>query len=256
MIESTVWIDGVLTGSDGPKIKHLYGIDTEKYTWVESYIRDQTTRGEIARLKAKISEVQKSPICRDELRQRLEAEIAQVNLARLNQIRNHIIGAQNRETPLMNSGNILEFKFIPYVGLSQADTDSLFADLPQGKPQEEITKEVNEITAKIQELQKRIEEELSPRTRWVYKASGDPILYPKGCRWTAFVKDWETVVARFEGEVNIEGYPFEFHEEAVAYNMLELDKVRKLTPLRKPKKIVKPYDAGTAYRESVKISRG
>jgi len=57
--------------------------------------------------------------------------------------------------------------------------------------------------------------------------SGMPMFYPGGCRWTKFVEDWEKVVSRFNGRVNINGFPLESPEEETAYMALELDKVYK-----------------------------
>ena len=57
MLNSSEWIDRVLVSSDGPRVKHMYGIDTENYNWVESYIRDKTARKGIDNLKTKISEI-------------------------------------------------------------------------------------------------------------------------------------------------------------------------------------------------------
>jgi len=228
-------INRVLVSSDGPQIKRLFEIDVDKYLWVESYIRDKAIRKEIGELKAKIPEIQKSLISRSELRQQFEEGLKQIRIARMQQIKNHLMAAQKREIGVMSSDNVAGLKLHPYLELSKADINTLFTDLPEGVPQEDINKDIAAISTKIRKLEEKINQEFSPQSRWVHLSSGYPMPYPKGCRWTAFVEGWKKVVARFESGVNIEGYPFETHEEEIAYHMLELDKVRKLTPLRKAK---------------------
>lgn len=246
-------IAAVLGSYGSPDMKGLYGIDTAQYSWVESYLRDQMIRAEIERLRAEIPKIEALPIHRDELKARFMEALGQVNSLMVQRVRNHLVQVQARKESLIGPDTALGFRIVYPMNLTPEEIDEIVAALPEGTRQADIEKSVSEIRGQIRELERKIEDELSPQDRWFYTESGYPVRYPQGCRWTRFVNDWKKVVGRFEGRVDIEGYAVE-GPEATAFIALGLDKIRKLTPLRKPR--VKPnlgHNAKKLYEETVHI---
>jgi hypothetical protein len=71
--------------------------------------------------------------------------------------------------------------------------------------------------------------------RWIYSESGDPLPWPKGCRWRIFVENWERLQSHFSKPVTIEGLPLKTAAEKKAWSSLELDNVMATQPpLREP----------------------
>jgi hypothetical protein len=129
-------------------------------------------------------------------------------------------------------------KFAPHLlmDFSEAEIDEIFSQIPDGVRQEEIEASAKAIGKKIANLEEKIRLELSPQNRWLHNQEGNPFPYPVGCRWTIFVEDWKKVLSRYNGKANIDGCAITSPEEGAAYHALELDQVRRLTPLREPRK--------------------
>ena len=219
--------------------KHRYNIDVDKYSWVRDFVRDQELRKEIDRLQKEIAATQQSLIDRDELQAMFDAGVEQLKQGFLELLRDHLVEAQKRECPVI--GGLHSFGVIsnrlPLMTVSLAspeDIGNIIAGLPRGVKQKEIEATVEGLRKQIAKCNETIERELSPRERWFHFDTGKPQPYPVGCRWTKFVSDWKTVVARFDGKVDIEGVALVTEEEFTAFHMLELDRVRKMPPLRDP----------------------
>lgn len=232
-------IRDVLASSGQVRFKRQYRLDVVHYAWVKDYMRDQNMRREIDQLGKKIAETQKSRIDKNELRSMFEAGVEQTRRNFLELLKTNLARAQGHE-----SGVIIAFheygvipSELPLMALSLVSSEELadaIESLPEGVKREKVGKDVEVFRDKIAKLNEIIEKELSPPDRWIYNDMGNPFPYPKGCRWTKFVEGWKTVVARFDGKVDIEGCALVTEDEFAAFHMLELDKVRKLTPLRKP----------------------
>lgn len=236
MLDSYELVKSVLEGGGYSKIKSAYAVDTKDYSWVPSYLRDKEIRREIKELHGKIPQIQAAPIHKAELKVMIKETLSKIKEVSMTQIQNLLIDAQNRKVGSADLLSILGSKITyPFVLLlSEIEIDALFSRLDEGTKQSEIDKSVQQTQNRIKELNERIEKELSPQYRWFHFDSGFPEPYPDGCRWTLFVRDWEKVVSRFEGVANIEGIPPENKMEEEAFYALGLDKIRKLTPLRKP----------------------
>lgn len=230
----------VIGHSGGADVKHLFRLDTNNYSWVKYYIRDKKIRSEIQNLQDKIAETKALPIHKDELRQTFEGRIKQINQFRKQQMITHLDSVQKREDPLINENMINNWKisgalFNPaLINLAATDIDEIFFELQDGMPQKEIDKTVKQLHRKIVELEKVIEQELSPQERWFFRDNGQPEPYPHGCRWTPFIQTWEKVASKFSGKVDIEGCAIKSPNEHAVYGLLELDKVAKRPPLRDP----------------------
>lgn len=225
----------------GRAVKRSFGLDTRTYDWVKHFVRDQKIRGEIKSLQDKIIETRALPIHRDELRKMFEARVEGINAFRITQFSDHLAEVQERQRQLFNQamlGNLLfsEARMVQNaISFSPADLDEIFSPLPQGVRQADIEATVADLQKKIQKLEKVLTDELSPQSRWYYRDNGVPEPYPNGCRWSLFVKVWKDVVRRINGAANIEGHKPETPEEFEAYGLLELERVRRVEPLRKPK---------------------
>jgi hypothetical protein len=230
----------VIGYSGGASVKPVFRLDTTKYSWVKDYVRDQKLRSEIKHLQDEIIATNALPIRKSELKQMFEARIKQINEFRIRQLVAHLDEVQRREKPLINELMINALKlngawFDPVlINLSGSDMDEIFSHLQDGVLQKDIEKTAKQLQEKIVNLEKIIADELSPRDRWFHKDSGLPESYPQGCRWTPFVEVWRRVAAKFEGKVDIEGHTLKTSEEFEAFGLLELDRVRKQPPLRKP----------------------
>ena len=237
-IETTAGL--VIGSSGGAAVKHLFRIDTNTYSWVKDYVRDKKLRSEIKHLQNKIAETKALPIHKDELRQKFEGRIEQINQFRRQQMITHLDGVQKRENPLISELMINSWKlngalFNPVlINLAAADIDEIFSELQDGTSQKEIDETVKQLQGEIMELEKVIEKELSPQSRWFFRDNGDPEPYPHGCRWTPFVQTWEKVASSFSGKVDIEGCVITSPDEYAAFGLLELDRVPKRMPLRDP----------------------
>ena len=231
---------GKVLGSSGQiSFKRRYRIDVEKYSWVKDYIHDQKIRKEIERLQKEITATQGSFIDRDELRVMFEAGLKQVKQDFLELLKNHLLEAQSRVWPVI--AGLHPYGVIPdqlslmsATLVSSEEIKDIIAELPVGVKSKEIERTVEGNKKQIAKLNETIDKELSPQERWFYFDTGKPASYPTGCRWTKFVEGWKKVVSRFDGKVDIEGCALVTEDEFAAFNMLELDKVHKLTPLRTP----------------------
>ena len=227
-------------GAGGPvTFKRHYQLDVKGYSWVEIFVRDQKTRKEIERLQEEITATQKSLIDREELRLMFKTGLDQVKRDFLELLKDHLSQAQRRESAVVRGlrqfGAISnDLLFMPITLVSDGEIGDIIAGLPVGVKRSEIEKTVEGIKKEIEKLKETIDKELSPQERWFYSDTGKPIPYPKGCRWFRFVGDWKRVVSRFDGKVDIEGCALKTEAEFEAFYLLELDKVRKLTPLRTP----------------------
>jgi len=255
MLDTYEAIASVLGSGANPEIKGIYGIDAIKYSWVDLYLRDQAARAEIKNLEADIERVGNLPICREELKARFIMALEKINSLMLRRMKIHLAGVQNRTENLIDEDGIARFNVVRPLFLTGLDIEEMFSDLQPGTPQAEIDEAIRAIKDKISTIKGRIASELSPQSRWVHHDSGEPMHYPNGCRWTAFVEDWKKVASRFEGRVNIEGFSLESGAEETAYTALGLDKVRKASPLRKPR-VVRPPDkyGKELYEASVSMS--
>lgn len=218
-------------------IEKYYNIDTMNYSWVSDFIRDKTIRQEIAGLEADIPKIRALPIHKDELRKSFEKELSRINSMLVQQIQDRLLLVQQRQAGIMSIDNILSMKLIYPVFLAESKIDGIFSCLPLGVKKSEIDKKVAQAQDKINALKSKIDAELSPKHRWVYEPSGDPIPYPMGCRWTMFVEDWKYIQSRFNGNVNINGRELESEAERTAYFALGLDKTYKIDtrdPIRRP----------------------
>lgn len=219
---------------------HSFGVDTVSYDWVKTYVKDEETREEIKGLEGKIIEIQKLPIDKEELRAAFQENMAQFGRMRLNFLREHVKQAQQQDVPLLSPADVWAiFKgparmqtFLNY-DLTDEEINSIFLELEQGTTRAEKDKQIAAVRQEIVKLEKKIEKEFSPKERWFYNSSGDRLSYPKGCRWTAFVKVWREVAARYSEPVDVNGGLLETADERAAYGLLKLGEVFKITPLRK-----------------------
>jgi len=230
----------VIGSTGGAYVSRLFRLNTIDYLWIKDYRRDQEIRAEIEDLRQKIIEAGKLPIHKDELRARFENQIEQINAFRIRQIVAQLSSVQKREGILYAEVSIGELKvlgapYLPYlINLSSSDIDAVFSEIPEGVKQKSINKTIENCQRRIKELEAIIDEELSPKSRWLHRDNGEPIAYPTGCRWKAFTDVWKKVQARFDAPVNINGSGLKTDAEYMAHGVLKLDKVAKLTPLRKP----------------------
>jgi len=231
-------IKEVLASGGQVSFKHSYRLDVVNYSWIKNYVRDQKLRQEIEQLKKKITKTQNSPIDKIELQSMFEAAVLQTRQNFLELLKNNLSKAQKRECGVIGGlheyGNIAsELPLMAVTLVSSEDIKDIIAALPPGIKQKEIEKTIEGIKKQIAEREAIIEKELSPKDRWFYDDRGNPRPYPND-RWCKFVGGWKTVVARFDGKVDIEGFALVTEDEFAAYHMLELEKVYKLTPLRAP----------------------
>jgi len=241
----------IYTTSD---VRREYGVDVVKYGWVDSYLRDKEVRAEIARLEGEIPKIQSLPIHRDEIKASFMEAMKLINGMWLDQVKSHLLNVQARKTAMMGPESIYALRLVYPLNIGKQEAEALFSGLPEGVKQAEIGSQVEKIEAEIERLRNRIKDEFSPHERWSYSPNGYPWPYPGGCWWTRFVEDWKKIASRFEGNVNLNGCPLESEAETSAFYALGIDKVWKLTPLRKP--YIKPPRQKTAqesYNESVTI---
>jgi len=240
MFDVSQLIGAVVGNTGGARVADQFRLDTVDYSWVKDYRRDQELRAEAEELRKKIIDAQKLPIHKDELRVQFEGEIKRINEFRIRQIRGQLSSVQRRENPIYGEFSIGYFRvldaiYFPYmINLSPADLDAVFSEMDEGVKQKGIDKTVEDCQKRIKEIETIIEKELSPENRWFYRDDGKPYPYPKGCRWTNFVAVWEGVQSRFDGAVTINGKALKTDAEFMVHAVLKLDKVQKLTPLRKP----------------------
>lgn len=232
-------ISEVLRSGGQVSFKRKYRLDVEGYSWVKDFVRDQKIRREIEGLQGEITATQKSLIDRDELRAMFEAGVEQTRRNFLELLKNHLLEAQRRDCPViggLHSFGVISNKFhLMTVSLaSSEDIKDIIKALPVGVKRKEVEKTVEGIRKQIAKLNETIDKDLSPQERWFYFDTGKPMPYPGGCRWSKFVEGWKKVLTRFDGKADIEGCALVTEDEFAAFHMLELDKVRKLTPLRKP----------------------
>jgi len=224
----------VLRNTGGASIKRMFKIDTINYSWIDSYLRDKALREKIDFLRQKIKEVQTLPIHRDELKTTFKSALESIKNERVAWLRDLLTMAQNRQGAMINSHRLKRGDYILELGLSQKDIDNAFNKLPVGVKQADIELETKRLHEEIAGIEKIITDELSPSSRFIYNDDGSTVPYPQGCRWTQFVNAWEAVVPRFEGTVDIEGAAINSECERTAYTALGLNKISKITPLRKP----------------------
>jgi hypothetical protein len=225
------------TGGAAIKGHILSGIRT--YDWVQDYVRDKKIREKINGLQNETAQARALPIHKEELRAMFESRVKAIDDFRLQQVSSHLADVQQRNRQLFNEYSIGEWKLLgvsmlPYLmTFSPGEIDTIFADLPEGVSKSDIENTIVRCQKEIEELEIILNKELNPKERWFYRENGDPYPYPKGCRWTLFVETWKKVVARFEGQVDIEGCQLETAEERMAFGLLEMERVGKMPPLRK-----------------------
>lgn len=213
-----------------------FGDDVVSYAWVETFVKDRVAREEIKKLQARIAEIQKLPIDKDELKNVFRARLLQNKIERLDFLRNHIEQMQRHETSALSfQGGLASAPwvrlFLDY-NLTEVDIDSLFIGLEQGVTQGEKDKKIAEVKQEIAKLEEKIEKKLSPRERWFYSSDGERIPYPKGDRWGHLVRIWEEVASRHSEPVDFEGHKLSTHAEKTAYALLRFGEVPKRAPLR------------------------
>lgn len=214
----------VIRNSIGAAIKRLFKLDTVEYSWVDFYLRDKLLREKINGLRQKIKDAQAQPVHRDELKKAFESAMAGIKDERLAWLRDLLKTAQNRQGAMLNSHKLRRGDYIPELGLSKEDIDKLFIELPTGVKQTDIDKEITRHREEIKVLEKRIADELSPSSRFIYNDDGTIIPYPHGCRWTQFVDAWKIVSSHFKEPVDVEGTAITREAEMTAYNALGLGK--------------------------------
>jgi hypothetical protein len=220
-------------------------VDMVTYDWVKPFVKDREARAEIRRLQGQIGEIQMLPIDKDELRATLQRNLAAFRPRRIAVLRGNIEQAQyhirlsGREATVFGPHNAYSTfggppGWVPFLDfeLTDQEIDAIFKGLEQGVSRKEMDKRIAAIQKKIAELEKMIEKELSPKERWFYYPDGEPLPYPRGCQWVAFVEMWEEVAARYSEPVNVEGYKLKTAEERAAYGLLKLGEIEKRTPLR------------------------
>ncbi len=224
------------SGGGGASIKKYFKLDTVKFSWVDDYLRDEALRKKIQGLNDKINEMHNSPMHKDELRALFESTIDQINNERRLWFEEKLKAVQNRKGRMIYSDMLIynASLYISPIGLSKGDIDQIFANIPEGVKQADITTAIGRMQEEVAEIEAVIEKELSPRSRWLYREDGEPFHYPQGCRWTQYVNAWKKIAQRFDGPVSAEGVPVQNEHEEAAYYALGLDKIQKLEPLRKP----------------------
>ena len=232
-------IKEVLSSGGQVTFKRRYRIDVENYSWVKDFMKDQRLRREIDELKAKITATQRSLIHKDEVGAMFRAGLEQLKRDFLEFIMDKLSKAQRHECGVIvgfHEYGVISNK-LPLMALtliSAEEIEDIVSVLPEGVKREKVAKDVDALKKQIAEREETIKNELSPADRWIYSDTGKPIPYPQGCRWSKFVEGWRKVLARFDGKVDIEGCALVTGDEVAAFHMLELEKVRKLTPLRDP----------------------
>jgi len=234
MLDNDRWVKMVLGEGGQVNMKRLYGIDTINYAWVQDYVRDKKIREEIEEIQAEIKKVNNSLIHKDELKKLLINRLKGAKESLIDYLKCHLLQVQERKEALFGDYHIKRMPSAAFLSIFSQEIEDIFPDLPEGVAQQDIDKKSKELMNKIEKLKETIEKELSQRDRWVHFGTGLPVPYPRGCRWTQFVNDWKKVISRFEGGATIEGCALKSEEEYKAFYLLELDKVRKYTPLRKP----------------------
>jgi hypothetical protein len=229
----------VLQSIGGLDVKRHFKLDTANFSWVDDFLRDEALRKKIMDLRENIDKTRKSKINKDELRKMFDSAVFQIEQARLSWFEENLKSVQDRTGAIFNSFMLSGNRYISPLGLSKENVDALFEKLPEGISQAQIDEEIKVMHSEIAQIEAVIAEELSPRSRWIYREDGEPQPYPRGCRWTQFVIAWKKIIPRFDGLVSIEGLPIDKDGEKTAYYALGLDKIAKLHPLRKPGETLK-----------------
>ena len=163
----------VIGNTGGAAIKRSIGLDTKTYDWAKGYSRDKKIREKIDGLLREIAQTRALPICKDELRAMFESRVKTINEFRLKQLSAHLAGVQQRSEPLFNENIIDGKKFmgasiVPFMKFSPKETDTIFADLPEGVRVKDIENTVARCLKEIKELEVVLEKELNPQERWFY----------------------------------------------------------------------------------------
>jgi len=224
----------VLGNTGGAAIKMAFKIDTIKFSWIDLYLRDKELRLEIKAMRDKIVEVQKSPIHRDELKSMFLSALEGIKSDRRAWFLELLKNVQSGAGAMINSYMVQGRNYIPPVDLPETEIEDMFSDIPIGVKRHAIDLEIEELQGKIARTEEVVARELCPPERWVYRDDGKPVSYPQGCRWTQYVVAWEKVVTRFDGPVSVEGDAIKTDDEMRAYFALQLDKITRILPLRKP----------------------
>lgn len=186
-------------------------------------------------------ETKTNKISKNELRTWLDTAMDKYRAFQLEQLQILMKDLQIRELPYFEFSNMIRGKKIlggdihPYIfNLTDKEKDTIFSGLEDGMTVQEIDSTIKEKQARIDHLLAIRKEKFSPRSRWVYKDTGEALLYPHGCRWTIYVKLWELVAERFEGVVDNTGYKVVSDKILSAYVKLGLDKQKKRHPAMTP----------------------
>ena len=201
--------------------------------WVDDYIKDKKIQDKIDHLDKTIKEIRIEKISKNELRTWLDGAMDRYRQFQLDQLKIIMKQLQNRELPFFSFSDKIGLYKInggdihPYIfNLTDDEKDALFADLEKGMTTDEIDRTIKEKQANIEQLEAVREEKYSPKSRWVYKDTGERLPYPNGCRWTIYVKLWELVAPQFDGIVDNLGYKAKSGKMVAAYAKLGLDKQR------------------------------
>lgn len=230
---------GNILGHSGGITSFSLGFNKELLSldWVDDYIEDKKLQDEIDTLEKSIMETRTNKISKDELRAWLEDAMQKYRKFQLEQLQILMKELQNRELPFFSFADkigahkILGGDIHPYVfSLTNKEKDAIFAGLEGGMTVQEIDSTIKENQARIDQLKAVRKEKFSPRSRWIYKDTGEALPYPNGCRWTIYVKLWKLVAGRFEGVVDNIGYKVTSDKMLTAYIKLGLDKQRKRQP--------------------------
>lgn len=239
MFEIDKLAGAVIASQSGAYISKHFRLDTVNYSWVKDYRRDQIIRDEIKDLQQKIQDTEKMPMHKDELRARFNLIIDQVNKFRIDQMTDLLSRLQKGEPGAYNESAIGVYKilgapYLPYfMKFAPSEIDDILSKLPEGVKQQDKEKNISKYRNKITELEDVITKELSPQSRWLHRDNGEPIKYPTGCRWKAFVDVWSKVQSRYDSPVNIDGTPLSTEGEYMAHAILKLDTILKMPPLKK-----------------------
>jgi hypothetical protein len=220
------------------KVPHGFGVDLVSYSWVGDYLKDQNIRQGIADHEVEIHRVKKSPIAKEDLKVLFFQSLEAIRNDRLQYLRAYLKQAQHMDETALTppppaivkrdayrESLCLDFK------LSEQDVDAIFADIQGGLTWEEKERRVVAIQKEIAELNATLEKKLNPHDRWFYRSDGQPLPYPRGCRWCLVVKVWKDVAARYSVPVDVFGNNLDDDRAQTAFYALGLDKVVKRPPL-------------------------
>ena len=224
----------VLGSSAGAYVKHVFKLDTLKFSWLDDFMRDKALRKKMSVAREEITKARGSLIDKNELRMMFKSAISAINDSHIKWFVEKIKAVQQRTQTTINSHMVQANNYIPHIALSEKDIEVILSQLPEGVTQETIQAKVSKLQDEILKIEEIIKSELSPPGRWIYRDDGQPIPYPQGCRWTHYVTAWTKIAPRYNAPVTIEGLHIKTEEELIGYRALGLHDLMKRTPLRSP----------------------